>query len=277
MEKLAKYLNEAIASGEKFRAFEMEYQQKLNEQQYKNLKPLQKLLIDEKVERKVDPVRYILGNTVVVPLIFVKLITKEERVAVGEIINKELKQKSVQTISNMQKVQQDADMFSPGVLSSILAYMNFQCEKNTDIGQYIVIGRFVAVIYEITASKLREIHERIAANMKYGNVNIRVIKPFNPVYSLLMKIEFIFGIEQLGTVTPGDYINAVKKYMVTAWKPELETPVKFFLEVTKSLRNVVKKKDLLTFMELVKTKLISAWNEDIVDKCFTFTHGVSSI
>eukprot|EP00826_Nyctotherus_ovalis_P037400 TRINITY_DN3406_c0_g1_i12.p1 TRINITY_DN3406_c0_g1~~TRINITY_DN3406_c0_g1_i12.p1 ORF type:complete len:435 (+),score=81.72 TRINITY_DN3406_c0_g1_i12:201-1505(+) len=297
MKELVKHLEAAADASNKFRRFELEYRQHQREQQYRSLKPLYKLLLDEKIERKTNPVHYVLGNNIVTPLLFTKMVVEEEHTAeegssvistdasfrkeasgvhVVKAVQDKEKAARKSTLSTQKVMQQNADMFTPGALSAILIYINFKQGNDIDMSKYIVVGYFAVAMWEVTASELRQVHELVGARMLYNNINMRLVRPFKPVYSLFMRVALIFGVHLLDTVDFKDFASAVRSHMGAAWRPELVPAARLFLKVSQSLKGVARRRDLLSFMERVKDELMKKWQTEIVRKSFTFTQATSS-
>lgn len=297
IKELVKHLGAAADASNKFRCFEFEYRQHQREQQYKSLKLLHRLIFDEKIERKTNPVHYVLGNNVVTPLLFTKMIMEEEHTAEegSSVVSTDASfrreangvhatEAALETprpvgkpaLSTQKVMQQNADLFTPGVLSAILVYINFKQGNDIDMNKYIVVGYFAVAMWEVTASELRQVHELVGARMLYNNINMRLVRPFRPVYSVFMRVALIFGVDLLDTVDFKDFASAVRSQLGPAWRPELVPAVRLFLKVGQSLKNVARKKGLLSFMERVREELMRKWQTEIVSKSFTFTQATSS-
>ncbi len=306
MEQLLSRITEAAAAIEKFQAFETTYQRMQKEKAVTNLKALYKEAAHDTSRKKTHPIKYLLPNRVVSPLMLAnvrvveqyfpksepmecekdstaKVETKFEQMCIQDDDVMDPKPvpaakgpqsnslKAKRSFMEMQKLESaNYDLFSIGVLNAIFGYMDYQSAKVPDTTQYSVVGRFVVDLYEVHATELKNIHNLIGVDMIYDNINLRVIKPYKKFYSLLLRVALKFGLGYLPTVNSSDYVNAVQSHVGTAWRPTLKVPVEFFCECCKGLVKEMKTKGVSEFFEFLRGKLLQVWEMEVVQRSGTF-------
>ena len=66
------------------------------------------------------------------------------------------------------------------------------------------------------------------------DINVRLIKPFKEFYNQLISIALKYGIFNIHTVSPSDFVEAAGHSLKRLWKPCLKVPTEAFYELCKS-------------------------------------------
>lgn len=119
---------------------------------------------------------------------------------------------------------------------------------------------------EVKSNELRKLSACISKEMGDEDITIRVLKPFKSFYNLAMSIALKYGLRNLYSVNPDDYIDALKYYMKSQWRTELIVPGKKFFELCK---NDVRESYEYIFND-IKGKIKKLWDTEIIKKSLSF-------
>eukprot|EP00826_Nyctotherus_ovalis_P000295 TRINITY_DN0_c315_g1_i6.p1 TRINITY_DN0_c315_g1~~TRINITY_DN0_c315_g1_i6.p1 ORF type:complete len:120 (-),score=37.60 TRINITY_DN0_c315_g1_i6:103-462(-) len=108
--------------------------------------------------------------------------------------------------------------------------------------------------------------DAVATEMGDNDLNVRVLKPFCRFYNLMAATVFKYGLKNLATVDPEDFVEAIHHSMKKEWRSDLKTPIRAFYELCKE---EVDKEESLA-LENVRYKMRQAWETQIIKRSDKF-------
>lgn len=160
-------------------------------------------------------------------------------------------------------------LFSADALKSIFTFIDYESMKFA-APHCIVVGHLAAIVFEVSSEELRKLNELVAAEMGYEDTNIRVIRPFKELYSEMVATALKYGLGNLHTVNPGDFVEAVAHGMGALWKSCLKGPAEAFYEICKAEAVAAKGKDPSFFFENLRYRLQEIWDAEIIQRSNDF-------
>jgi len=183
------------------------------------------------------------------------------------VSQEEFKVEPEKTRTRMEKVQQvGSEIFSPGLLNAIFTYIDYETAEKPRTRKSTSIGKFIVVVLEVNTKSLSKVHKALGIENKHPQTIIRVIQLYQEFYSVLYQTILKFGLHYLLTVTKEDFNNAVKRQLKEYWKEEMIKPTEFFLYCGKIAIKDIKDLDERKFFEVMRMKLMQAWEKDIVER-----------
>lgn len=99
-----------------------------------------------------------------------------------------------------------------------------------------------------------------------NDLNIRILKPYKNFYNLMMSTVLKYGLKNLVTVDPEDFVEAVHHSMKKGWRGDLRAAVIAFYELCKAEAN---KEESLAF-ENVRYNMKELWQKQIIRRSIRF-------
>lgn len=155
------------------------------------------------------------------------------------------------------------DIYSAGVLHAIYTYVDYRIALKPETKKYTILGNFVVVVIEVNAKEINKIHGVLKLENKNENVSLRIIKPYECFYSVLVQTLLSFGVGYLWTVTSKDFCSVVKSQLSEEWQPELSAPVEFFLNCSKQIASEISSGGK-KFFENLRMRMMKTWEKEIV-------------
>eukprot|EP00826_Nyctotherus_ovalis_P028616 TRINITY_DN2258_c0_g3_i1.p1 TRINITY_DN2258_c0_g3~~TRINITY_DN2258_c0_g3_i1.p1 ORF type:complete len:272 (-),score=39.24 TRINITY_DN2258_c0_g3_i1:184-999(-) len=157
------------------------------------------------------------------------------------------------------------EIYPAGVLYAIYTYVDYRIACKPETRKYTILKNFVVVVIEVAAKEINKIHDMLKLRNEYEDVSLRIIKPYEQFYSVLVQTLLKFGISYLWTVTTKDFCSAVKNQLNEEWQPELNTPIEFFLNCSKKIASQTDSGGK-KFFENLRMRMMMTWEKEIVQK-----------
>lgn len=155
--------------------------------------------------------------------------------------------------------------FSAAALKIIFSYLDYGFLKFTKPAS-IVVGDFVVLVIEIKSSELRKLSDCVALEMGDEELNIRILKPYPKFYSMAMSTVLKYGLKNLGTVDPEDFVDALAHLMKKIWRLDLKAPALVFYEWCKAEAG----RDETLAFENIRGNMKRIWKAQIIRRSSKF-------